>query len=200
LREFDLGSDFLTFTKISVDDVILHETWKTLEEVDIFLNLDYAGGVTLAVDAELIIGGVASLAVKVNHFSAKSRLQFSRKPYTHWSFAFYEEPKIVISVESSLQGQSFPQIANIITSTIRRTLRIKHTIPSYKIRIKPFILLPDLRIAPPLQEKISHKGKLDVTVVECSRLVLCEGSFQLYCMVSIGAHLFSFRALSQLDG
>ncbi|XP_065289556.2 uncharacterized protein [Dermacentor albipictus] len=185
LREFDLNTDFITFTKISVDDVILHDTWKTLEEVDIFISLDYAGGVTLAVDAELIIGGVASLAVKVNHFSAKSRLQFSRKPYTHWSFAFYEEPKIVISVESSLQGQSFPQIANIITSTIKRTLRNKHTIPSYKIRIKPFILLPELRIAPPLQEKISHSGKLEVTVVECSRLVLCEGSFQLYCMVSI---------------
>ncbi|XP_075544843.1 uncharacterized protein LOC142578974 [Dermacentor variabilis] len=185
LREFDLNSDFITFTKISVDDVILHDTWKTLEEVDIFISLDYAGGVTLAVDAELIIGGVASLSVKVNHFSAKSRLQFSRKPYTHWSFAFYEEPKIVISVESSLQGQSFPQIANIITSTIKRTLRNKHTIPSYKIRIKPFILLPDLRIAPPLQEKVSHSGKLEVTVVECSRLVLCEGSFQLYCMVSI---------------
>ncbi|XP_049521127.1 uncharacterized protein LOC119448562 [Dermacentor silvarum] len=185
LREFDLNSDFITFTKISVDDVILHDTWKTLEEVDIFISLDYAGGVTLAVDAELIIGGVASLAVKVNHFSAKSRLQFSRKPYTHWSFAFYEEPKIVISVESSLQGQSFPQIANIITSTIKRTLRNKHTIPSYKIRIKPFILLPDLRIAPPLHEKVSQSGKLEVTVVECSRLVLCEGSFQLYCMVSI---------------
>ncbi|KAL1429335.1 hypothetical protein MTO96_016349 [Rhipicephalus appendiculatus] len=172
LREFDLGSDFLTFTKISVDDVILHDTWKTLEEVDIFISLDYAGGVTLAVDAELIIGGVASLAVKVNHFSAKSRLQFSRKPYTHWSFAFYE-------------GQSFPQIANIISSTIKRTLRIKHTIPSYKIRLKPFVLLPDLRMAAPLQEKISQSGKLEITVVECSRLVLCEGSFQLYCMVSI---------------
>ncbi|KAL3242888.1 hypothetical protein MRX96_020904 [Rhipicephalus microplus] len=154
LREFDLGSDFLTFTKISVDDVILHDTWKTLEEVDIFISLDYAGG-------------------------------FSRKPYTHWSFAFYEEPKILISVESSLQGQSFPQIANIISSTIKRTLRIKHTIPSYKIRIKPFVLLPNLRIAAPLQEKISHSGKLEVTVVECSRIVLCEGSFQLYCMVSI---------------
>ncbi|KAH7970036.1 hypothetical protein HPB52_023925 [Rhipicephalus sanguineus] len=159
--------------------------FERIQEVDIFISLDYAGGVTLAVDAELIIGGVASLAVKVNHFSAKSRLQFSRKPYTHWSFAFYEEPKILISVESSLQGQSFPQIANIISSTIKRTLRIKHTIPSYKIRIKPFVLLPDLRIAAPLQEKISQSGKLEITVVECSRLVLCEGSFQLYCMVSI---------------
>ncbi|XP_077560425.1 PDZ domain-containing protein 8-like [Haemaphysalis longicornis] len=155
-------------------------------EIDIFISLDYAGGVTLAVDAELIIGGgQASLSLKVSHFSAKGRIQFSRRPYTRWSFAFYEEPKIVVSVESSLQGSSLPQIANIISSTIKRTLRTKHTLPCYKIRIKPFVLLPEIRFAPPQQEKISHTGQLEVTVVECSRLVLCEGSFQLYCMVSI---------------
>ncbi|KAH9373537.1 hypothetical protein HPB48_003489 [Haemaphysalis longicornis] len=157
------------------------------QEIDIFISLDYAGGVTLAVDAELIIGGgQASLSLKVSHFSAKGRIQFSRRPYTRWSFAFYEEPKIVVSVESSLQGSSLPQIANIISSTIKRTLRTKHTLPCYKIRIKPFVLLPEIRFAPPQQEKISHTGQLEVTVVECSRLVLCEGSFQLYCMVSIG--------------
>ncbi|KAM7290612.1 hypothetical protein ISCGN_027228 [Ixodes scapularis] len=90
LRELDFGNDFITLTKLAVEDVTLHEAWKTIEDLDIFCSVDYAGGFSLAVDAELIIGGLAGLAIKVNHFSGKGRVQFARKPYTHWSFAFYE--------------------------------------------------------------------------------------------------------------
>ncbi|CAN8013080.1 unnamed protein product, partial [Ixodes pacificus] len=158
---------------------------RTSQDLDVFCSVDYAGGFSLAVDAELIIGGLAGLAIKVNHFSGKGRVQFARKPYTHWSFAFYEEPRVIITVESSIQGQNFPQIANIITGQIRRVLRSKHTLPSYRIKFKPFFLVPELRTSPPQQEKISMSGTLEITVVECSRLVLCEGSFQLYCMLSV---------------
>ncbi|KAM7285627.1 PDZ domain-containing protein 8 [Ixodes scapularis] len=185
LRELDFGNDFITLTKLAVEDVTLHEAWKTIEDLDIFCSVDYAGGFSLAVDAELIIGGLAGLAIKVNHFSGKGRVQFARKPYTHWSFAFYEEPRVIITVESSIQGQNFPQIANIITGQIRRVLRSKHTLPSYRIKFKPFFLVPELRTSPPQQEKVSMGGTLEITVVECSRLVLCEGSFQLYCMLSV---------------
>ncbi|CAN8006104.1 unnamed protein product, partial [Ixodes hexagonus] len=185
LRELDFGNDFITVTKIAVESVTLQEAWKTIEDLDIFCSVDYAGGFSVAVDAELIIGGLASLAVKVNHFSGKGRVQFVRKPYTHWSFAFYEEPKVIITVESSIQGQNFPQIANIITGQIRRVLRSKHTLPTYRIKVKPFFLMPELRILFPQHEKISMSGTLEITIVECSRLVLCEGSFQLYCMISI---------------
>ncbi|EEC10362.1 hypothetical protein IscW_ISCW008391 [Ixodes scapularis] len=185
LRELDFGNDFITLTKLAVEDVTLHEAWKTIEDLDIFCSVDYAGGFSLAVDAELIIGGLAGLAIKVNHFSGKGRVQFARKPYTHWSFAFYEEPRVIITVESSIQGQNFPQIANIITGQIRRVLRSKHTLPSYRIKFKPFFLVPELRTSPPQQEKVSMGGTLEITVVECSRFVLCEGSFQLYCMLSV---------------
>ncbi|XP_064481658.1 PDZ domain-containing protein 8-like isoform X2 [Ornithodoros turicata] len=185
LRELDFGTDFLTITRVAVENVTLHDTWKTIEELDVFLALEYAGGFTLAVDADLIIGGQVSLSVKITHLSGKARLQFSRKPYSHWSFAFYEEPKVEISIESSIQGQNFPQIPNIIMSQIRRVLRAKHTLPNYRIRFKPICLFPELRINPPLKEKLCQTGQLEVTVVECSRLVLGEGSYQLYCMLSL---------------
>ncbi|CAN8006108.1 unnamed protein product, partial [Ixodes hexagonus] len=151
----------------------------------IFCSVNYAGGFSLAVDAELVIGATASFSIKVNDFSGKGRVQFARKPFTHWAFAFYEEPKVTITVESSIQGQNFPQIANIITGAVRRVLRSKHTLPSYRIQFKPFFPMPELRTAFPQVEKISMSGMLEVTVVECSRIVLTGGCFQLYCMLSV---------------
>ncbi|XP_064481653.1 PDZ domain-containing protein 8-like isoform X2 [Ornithodoros turicata] len=185
LCKLDFGNEAPTLTKIAVEKVILHEMWKTIEQLDVFVSGEYAGGFTLAVDAVLKMGSVASLFVKVTHVSGKVRLQFARRPYSHWSFAFYEEPKVVISVESSLQGKNLPQVANIVMSLIRRVIRKKHTLPIYKIRFKPFILLPELRINPPARERVHQSGPLEITVVQCSRLMLCEGSFQLYCMLSL---------------
>ncbi|KAK8763364.1 hypothetical protein V5799_034026 [Amblyomma americanum] len=158
VREIDFGNDFVTVNKIAVESVTLHEIWKTIEELDVFCSVEYPGGFSIGIDAELSMGAVASVVIKVNRIAFKGRLQFSRKPYTNWSFAFYE---------------------------VRRKLRSKFNLPTYMIMVKPFFLLPELRVQSTHHEKLSQTGTLEVTVVECSRLVLCEGSFQLYCMISL---------------
>ncbi|XP_075741987.1 PDZ domain-containing protein 8-like [Rhipicephalus microplus] len=90
IREIDFGNDFVSVNKIAVESVTLHEIWKTIEELDVFCNIEYPGGLTIGVDAELNMGALASVVIKVQHLALKGRLQFSRKPYTHWSFACYE--------------------------------------------------------------------------------------------------------------
>lgn len=60
------------------------------QELDVFCNIEYPGGFSIGIDAELSTGALASVAIKVHHLAVKGRLQFSRKPYTHWSFACYE--------------------------------------------------------------------------------------------------------------
>ncbi|KAH8024823.1 hypothetical protein HPB51_001237 [Rhipicephalus microplus] len=185
IREIDFGNDFVSVNKIAVESVTLHEIWKTIEELDVFCNIEYPGGLTIGVDAELNMGALASVVIKVQHLALKGRLQFSRKPYTHWSFACYEEPKVSLTVESSLQGQNYPQLARAVVGLVRRKLRAKFNLPTYSIAIKPFFLIPELRVLSTHHEKLSQNGTLEITVVECSRLVLCEGSFQLYCMISL---------------
>ncbi|XP_065282940.1 PDZ domain-containing protein 8-like [Dermacentor albipictus] len=185
IREIDFGNDFVSVNKIAVESVTLHEIWKTIEELDMFCSFEYPGGFSIGIDAELNVGAQASVVIKVNRLAAKGRLQFSRKPYTHWSFALYEEPKVSITVESSLQGQNYPQFARAVTGLVRRKLRSKFNLPTYVIAIKPFFLIPELRVLSTHHEKLSQTGTLEITVVECSRLVLCEGSFQLYCMISL---------------
>ncbi|XP_049268795.1 PDZ domain-containing protein 8-like [Rhipicephalus sanguineus] len=185
VREIDFGNDFVSVNKIAVESVTLHEIWKTIEELDVFCNVEYPGGFTIGIDAELNMGALASVVIKVQHLAVKGRLQFSRKPYTHWSFACYEEPRVSLTVESSLQGQNYPQLARAVTGLVRRKLRAKFNLPTYSIMIKPFFLIPELRVLSTHHEKLSQNGTLEITVVECSRLVLCEGSFQLYCMISL---------------
>ncbi|XP_049522385.1 PDZ domain-containing protein 8-like [Dermacentor silvarum] len=90
IREIDFGNDFVSVNKMAVESVTLHEIWKTIEELDMFCSFEYPGGFSIGIDAELSMGALASVVIKVQHLAIKGRLQFSRKPYTHWSFAFYE--------------------------------------------------------------------------------------------------------------
>ena len=48
----------------------------------------------------------AYVCVRVNHVSGKGRLRFSRLPYTHWSFAFLQEPDLELEVTSRFEGLS----------------------------------------------------------------------------------------------
>ncbi|KAL1438252.1 hypothetical protein MTO96_048330 [Rhipicephalus appendiculatus] len=160
IREIDFGNDFVSVNKIAVENVTLHEIWKTIEELDVFCHVEYPGGFTIGIDAELNMGALASVVIKVQHLALKGRLQFSRKPYTHWSFACYEEPKVSLTVESSLQGQNYPQLARAVTGLVRRELRAKFNLPTYSIAIKPFFLIPELRVLSTHHEKLSQNGTL----------------------------------------
>ena len=60
------------------------------QEIDVALDLEYNGGFLIAIEVDLLFGKSAYLAVKLAHLAGRGRLQFSRQPCTHWSFAFYE--------------------------------------------------------------------------------------------------------------
>lgn len=67
--------------------------------------------------------------------SGLARLQFTRLPYTHWSFSFYNDPLIELGVESQFQGRQLQaNITNLIINQIKKAIKRKHTLPNYKIR------------------------------------------------------------------
>jgi hypothetical protein len=53
-------------------------------------DLDYRGGFHIAVEIDLVFKKWAYLSVTITRLKGTGRLQFTRKPYTHWSFTFYE--------------------------------------------------------------------------------------------------------------
>lgn len=81
---------------------------------------------------------VFKLFIVVKHISGLGRLQFTRLPYTHWSFAFYTEPDIDLAVESHFQGRQLQSnVTNLIVNQIKKAIKRKHTLPNYKIRWVP---------------------------------------------------------------
>ena len=56
----------------------------------LLVDLTYNGGFQLAIDVDMVFGKSAYLSVRVTKLSGLARLQFSRMPYTHWSFAFID--------------------------------------------------------------------------------------------------------------
>lgn len=60
------------------------------QELDIALDLEYSGGCHMAIQVDLVFNKSVYLAVKLAHLRGRARLQLSRHPLTHWSFAFYE--------------------------------------------------------------------------------------------------------------
>lgn len=76
-----------------------------------------------------------SIIISVKKISGLVRLQFSRQPYTHWSFSFYNEPILDLAVESHFQGRQLQSnVTNLIVNQIKKSIKRKHTLPNYKIR------------------------------------------------------------------
>ncbi len=76
-----------------------------------------------------------------------------------------------------------------MTIQIRRSVRKKHTLPSYKIRYKPFFIKPET--TPPPKDVLYNGvklsvGRLDVTVLSCSRLVKVGPDCFIYCTLAVG--------------
>lgn len=53
-------------------------------------DIDYTGGFQLAMEIDLVFKKWAYLSVTVTKLKGMGRLQFTQRPYTHWSFTFYE--------------------------------------------------------------------------------------------------------------
>lgn len=64
----------------------------------------------------------STLLILVNELYGEGRLQFTRLPYSHWSFAFCNEPNVQLQVESHFQGRPFHQITNFISNQVNRNI------------------------------------------------------------------------------
>lgn len=60
------------------------------KEIDIALDLEYTGGCHMAIQVDLVFNKSVYVAVKLVSLKGRARLQLSRHPLSHWSFAFYE--------------------------------------------------------------------------------------------------------------
>lgn len=105
----------------------------------------------------------------VKHVSGLARLQFTRKPYTHWSLCFLGEPKVEFDVETQFQGRQMQSnVTSIISNQIRKAIRRKHTLPNYKLRYKPFFhkIDEDLDVS-----DIIVEGNLEINIRQLTRLL-----------------------------
>lgn len=150
----DLGSQFPDIKSMSTENVKLDKSEGYIDTLNLLINLDYTGNFSLSVDAKMKFGKTAYLSIKgklvdyivltstpqliflvVKRISGVARLQFTRQPYTHWSFSFYSEPEIELGVESHFQGRQLQSnITNLIVNQIKKAIKRKHTLPNYKIR------------------------------------------------------------------
>lgn len=89
-RDFSLGTSFPVVNSVKVESYKLDSTKKLIDEVSVLVDIEYKNGFSISVDAELILGKSAYVHIKVVLIKGRIRLQFSRQPFTHWSFAFVE--------------------------------------------------------------------------------------------------------------
>ncbi|KAK7142409.1 hypothetical protein R3I94_011931 [Phoxinus phoxinus] len=184
LRDISLGNSVPVFkTARLMKPVALNED-NMPEELNFEVDIEYNGGFHLAIDVDLVFGKSAYLFVKMTRVAGRLKLQFTRMPFTHWSFSFLEDPLIDFEVKSQFEGRPLPQLTSIIVNQLKRVIKKKHTLPNYKIRYKPFF---PFQVQPPLasscdldisiRDTLLVEGRLRVTLVECSRLFIL-GSYE----------------------
>lgn len=134
LRDISLGNSLPVFkTARLMDPVPLNEDGMP-EELNFEVDIEYNGGFHLAIDVELVFGKSAYLFVKMRRVVGRLRLQFTRMPFSHWSFSFLEDPLVDFEVRSQFEGRPLPQLTSIIVNQLKRVIKKKHTLPNYKIR------------------------------------------------------------------
>lgn len=137
LKDFSLGNSLPVFkTAKLMKPVHLNEDGMP-EELNFEVDIEYNGGFHLAIDVELVFGKSAYLFVKMRRVVGRLRLQFTRVPFSHWSFSFLEDPLVDFEVKSQFEGRPLPQLTSIIVNQLKRVIKKKHTLPNYKIRYGP---------------------------------------------------------------
>lgn len=184
IKELELGDQFPDIRSLTVHNVQLDEAEQRIENLDLLLDINYVGNFSTSIDADMVLGKKGSIMLKVKQLSGMARLQFTRKPYTHWSLSFLGDPELNLVVESKYQGRQMQSnITNLISNQIRKAVRRKHTLPNYKLRYKPFFHWAtedetgDCDIQP--------NGGLTVRVAELSRLMAWPGTSQIYCTITL---------------
>ncbi|XP_069756140.1 PDZ domain-containing protein 8 [Narcine bancroftii] len=178
------------------------------DELNFEVELEYHGGFHLAIDVDLVFGKSAYLFVKMRKVAGRLRLQFTRRPFTHWSFAFVDDPFIDFEVRSQFEGRPMPQLTSIIVNQLKRVIKRKHTLPNYKIRYKPFFpyqVLPTTEDVANCDLYLQHssitEGRLKVTVVECSRLFilgLYDRIEYIHCTLELSTQVWKEKTRSSI--
>ncbi|XP_070696956.1 PDZ domain-containing protein 8 [Pempheris klunzingeri] len=208
LRDISLGNSLPVFkTAKLMKPVHLNEDGMP-EELNFEVDIEYNGGFHLAIDVELVFGKSAYLFVKMKRVVGRLRLQFTRMPFSHWSFSFLEDPLVDFEAKSQFEGRPLPQLTSIIVNQLKRVIKKKHTLPNYKIRYKPFF---PFQVQPPLglpcdldlsvQDSRLVEGRLKVTLIECSRLFIL-GSYDretyVHCTLELSSHQWKEKTRSSI--
>ncbi|KAG7462553.1 hypothetical protein MATL_G00186010 [Megalops atlanticus] len=208
LRDISLGNSLPVFKTAKLMKPVACNEDGMPEELNFEVDLEYNGGFHLAIDVDLVFGKSAYLFVKMTRVKGRLKLQFTRMPFTHWSFCFLEDPLIDFEVKSQFEGRPLPQLTSIIVNQLKRVIKKKHTLPNYKIRYKPFF---PFQVQPPLattcdldlsiQDTRLVEGRLRVTLVECSRLFIL-GSYDretyIHCTLELSSHEWKEKTRSSI--
>ncbi|XP_074501783.1 PDZ domain-containing protein 8 [Sebastes fasciatus] len=208
LRDVSLGNSLPVFKAARLmKPVPLNEDGMP-DELNFEVDIEYSGGFHLAIDVELVFGKSAYLFVKMRRVAGRLRLQFTRMPFSHWSFSFLEDPLVDFEVKSQFEGRPLPQLTSIIVNQLKRVIKKKHTLPNYKIRYKPFF---PFQVQPPLgtpcdldlsiQDSRLVEGRFKVTLTECSRLFIL-GSYDrethVHCTLELSTHQWKEKSRSSI--
>ncbi|XP_017126613.1 PDZ domain-containing protein 8 [Drosophila elegans] len=185
IKELELGDQFPDIKSLSVHNVELDKDEQRIENLDLLLDINYVGNFTTSIDADMVLGKKGSITLKVKQLSGMARLQFTRKPYTHWSLSFLGDPELILDIESKYQGRQMQSnITNLISNQIRKAVRRKHTLPNYKLRYKPFFHWTAEEDAGDCD--IQPNGLLTVRLAELSRLMVAyPGASETYCTITL---------------
>ncbi|XP_056147978.1 PDZ domain-containing protein 8 [Lampris incognitus] len=208
LRDISLGNSLPVFKTARLMKPVHLSDDGIPEELNFEVDLEYNGGFHLAIDVDLVFGKSAYLFVKMTRVVGRLRLQFTRVPFSHWSFSFLEDPLIDFEVRSQFEGRPLPQLTSIIVNQLKRVIKKKHTLPNYKIRYKPFF---PFQVQPPLgstsdpdlsiQDSKLVEGRLRVTLTECSRLFIL-GSYDretyVHCTLELSSHEWKEKTRSSI--
>ncbi|XP_048863619.1 PDZ domain-containing protein 8 [Brienomyrus brachyistius] len=208
LRDISLGNSLPVFKTAKLMTPVEVDEDGMPDELNFEVDLEYNGGFHLAIDVDLVFGKSAYLFVKMTRVAGRLKLQFTRMPFTHWSFSFLEEPLIDFEVKSQFEGRPLPQLTSIIVNQLKRVIKKKHTLPNYKIRYKPFFpfqVQPPLAAACDLDLSVhdNHlvEGRLRVTLVECSRLFIL-GSYDretyVHCTLELSSEEWKEKTRSSI--
>ncbi|KAM3863279.1 PDZ domain-containing protein 8 [Diretmus argenteus] len=208
LRDISLGNSLPVFKSARLMKPVQVNEDGMPEELNFEVDLEYNGGFHLAIDVELVFGKSAYLFVKMRRVVGRLRLQFTRMPFSHWSFSFLEDPLVDFEVKSQFEERPLPQLTSIIVNQLKRVIKKKHTLPNYKIRYKPFF---PFQVQPTLgstcgldlsvQDSRLVEGRLRVTLIECSRLFIL-GSYDretyVHCTLELSSHQWKEKTRSSI--
>lgn len=131
----------------------------------------------------------------VKQLTGKARLQFTRKPFTHWSLSFITEPLIDLAIESQIQGRQMQSnLTSLISTAVKKAIRRKHTLPNYKLRFKPFF---NRLIYDDIDMPIQQSGTLEVTIRTLARLNYPGHVTQVYGTLTLSR--YPFVTANQVD-